>query len=64
MIQRPGGDDSQAAKSRMGDDGLATPRNLEDNKNQAGSGGILPEGKRSMDGVLPTKKTTDSKELL
>lgn len=48
----------------MGDDGLATPRNLEDNKNQAGSGGILPEAKRSMDGVLPGKKTADSKELL
>ena len=48
----------------MGDDGIATPRNLEDNKNQAGSGGILPEGKRSMDGVMTAKQIADSKELL
>ena len=63
-VQRSGGDDSQAAKSRIGDDGIATPRNLEDNKNQPGSGGMLPEAKRSMDGIVTGKKTADSKELL
>ena len=62
--QRSGGDDSQVNKSRMGDDGLATPRNLIE-KNQPGSG-TLPEAKRSMDGVMPPVggKSAESKELM
>ena len=62
--QQRSGDDSQVNKSRMGDDGLATPRNLIE-KNQPGSG-TLPEAKRSMDGVMPTVggKSAESKELM
>lgn len=60
-IQRSG-DSNLDKTSRMNDDGIATPRNLTD-KNQHGSG-TLPEGKRSMDGVVAGQQSADSKELL
>ena len=47
----------------MNDDGMATPRNLAA-REQPGSG-ALPEGKRSMDGVVSSVPTTgEGKEML
>ena len=48
----------------MNDEGIPTPRNLNQNKRNVNNSGTLPEGKRSMDGMASPKNGAGGQELL